>query len=766
MFHTRKNAIFRFNLLVILFFAMWGFVIVFIAGKIMVLDREEWKTVEEDYKRKKKIGSNIEIPARRGNILDDKGELLVSTLPQYRIFIDFKYINRDNPKEEEEIRLQRDTLWTKHMDEICRRLNEILPGSSEKEFRRILTNGWKKGRGGVRLYNGRITYTQYKQIMELPIFNMGWTYSGARAEQEIERRKIYGDTGCSTLGIFRRTEKEDSTFTEEIQGLEETYDSYLRGTAGVGHRAKVGGKFIIRTDTAPQNGYDVQTTLNAEMMDICYEAVEDVLKKKNLAAGWAILMETKSGDIKAIVNLTRSVSANGNVSYFETSEIIPYNSTPNHALCGRNEPGSIFKTVALTAALDDGKITIKDSVIAYRSKRHTFGSHTVSDLMYRGPEGKPSTLYSMREAMMYSSNIALVQYIQKAYGKDYNAYINTLRRLGVLDNYKIIDREVTPSITTPEDTGWGSSTFNTLSYGYGVSTTALNIVSFYNMIANDGKQIKPRLVKAILNEGEVIEEFPTVVLNEQQISKETAETVTGLLIEVVNGLGKIGWNKGKFDGTGKQARSEMMTIAGKTGTANKPSSHKKGYGKEKLMSFCGFFPAEDPEYTLIVQMHYDKLIDPNAKDDSDNNDGGGSTSAIAFKTIAEKIMAKKMTRTIDEAIDQKGNNEPKIKNGNFEEASLVLDSLGLKQPDEKILQKKAWGTIGNDRNGNLTGQAMDLDNKTVPDVRGMGAKDAVYLLQNCNLNVEIEGYGTVASQSIKAGSKAVRGEKIELQLKP
>lgn len=762
MFKMRKNAIFRFNLLVVLFFAFWGVAIIGIATKIMFFDREMWQEVERDYKEQKKISSNVEIPARRGNILDDKGELMVSTLPQYRIFFDFKYINKDDPKDARETQRKRDSLWTKHLDEVCQELSRILPGQTPEGFKKTITKGWKGLKGGVRLYKGRISYTQYKRIMELPVFNLGHKYSGARSTKEIERRRIYGDIGCSTIGVLRNTEKKDGSIIEEINGLEKTFDEYLRGKSGIGHIEKVGGEFITKTDKLPQNGYDVQTTLDPEMMDICYEEVKKVLEEKELASGWAILMETKTGDIKAIVNLTRATIGDG-FAYLETGEIIPYNGTPSHALTERNEPGSIFKTVAMTAMLEDKKITTKDLVTVYESRVHVFDGHRVTDEMYRGPEG--TSLFSPREAMMYSSNIAMTQFIRKSYMNDPQAYINTLKRFGITDNYKVIEGEVNPDMTTPDMKGrWGNSTLHTLSYGYGIATTALNMVTFYNTIANGGRYIKPRLVKAILSEGEVVKSFPTVVLNEQLISKETADTVTYLLSEVVNGIGKFNKNHGLLDGTGKRAHSEMMTIVGKTGTANKSNKNND----EKLMSFCGFFPAENPEYTLIVQMHYDKKLDTRTPEQrSKNSYGGGSTSAIAFRNIAEKIMSKNLTSDIAEAVDKNATLRPAVIPGSIFEANYVLNALGIAGTQSPAtVSDSLWGSIKNDKYGEMYYETKVFEYGITPDVRGMGAKDALHLLQKCGLKVQIQGYGKVKQQSIEPGKEITDGEIIMLALEP
>lgn len=755
MFKFRTDAVLRFNLLVIFLFTVVGIIIIGKAAIIMFIERDDWNKIKE-----KNIKHNVPIEAHRGNILADDGGLIVSTLPRYRMLFDFKYRNPNDLADEERVNAQRDSVWSKHLKELCIGLNDILPGTSVDELEKRFRNGlYPKKRGGYQPYRGSISYSQFRKIKELPIISLGKKYSGCYTQEIIERKNILGNTGNSTFGIVRDVEI-DGKKSIEVNGLEKKYNEFLEGQPGSGTKAKIRGKYILREDKQPINGYDVQTTLNTQMLDICHNALERVLREKQLAAGWAILMETKTGDIKAIVNLARNAKKSGRVEYIDTIGNIKYNQTANHALCDLNEPGSIFKTVALTAILADGKLTTKDSVIAYPTMMHNFNGHRIHDEMYRNNgTGK----YSMTDAMMYSSNISMVQFIKKAYSNNPEEYTNTLQRFGLTENYNITDNEATPYLTLPGTKKWNGYSLNSMSYGYAVGMTAINMVSFYNTIANDGKQMRPRLVKAILDNDKIVEEYPTEVINESLFSKEVADTITGMLVEVVNGfsIDKVNsWRKGTRDGTGKAAHSEMMTIAGKTGTA-------KAYdGNKKLMSFCGFFPAEEPEYTLIVQMMYDYEIDPRPKEEKDRNTyGGGSTSAVAFKEIAEKIMTEKFYRPIENVVENNPS-KPRIKRGNIKEAGYLLASIDTLDTLTDFEKTDKWGEIRHDRQGNPQIYAKDIDTDRVPNVEGMGAKDATYLMQKCGLNVIISGYGTVRQQSIPAGRTAPKGDTVKLLLEP
>lgn len=763
MFHFRSDSIFRFNILVIFVFFTIAIIIVGNTVSTMFKDREIWNKIKERY-----IQDNIPLQPERGRILDEEGGLIVSSLPYYRLRIDFKYVNNDNKKDAETTTFKRDSLWKEHLDDVSKGLNEIFPGESAESFKKRLSKGINKKERYFRLYRGKISYTQYNRLMQLPIFELGPKYSGLFIERDkdfskdkknkdnrnkTDRKNIFGDIGLSTFGIVRETTKND-TLTMELSGLEKKYNAYLEGTPGLGRReTNRKGKAITKIKKAPVAGMDIQTTINTEMLDICENALKKVLVENHLPAGWAMLMETKTGDIKAIVNLTKSTDAYGNVVYLETADNIPNNPTPNHALCRIMEPGSIFKTVAVTAMLADGKLTVNDSVKAYASKVCFFGKQKVSDEMYRdNGTGK----YSMGEVLKYSSNIGMVQYIRKAYADNPGTYTNRLDSFGMSTNYYLIDNEATPRITRPDSKVWNGLSINSMSYGYGVQMTGINMLNFYNTIANGGVQMQPRIVKAVLKDGEIIEEYPTKVLNPRMISKQTADEVTEMLIGVVEGVGK----DGKPDGTGKRARSSMMKVAGKTGTAdlvNPKNGRYDGFGK--MMSFCGFFPADDPQYTLLVQTIYEAAQDTRP-DEEKRKLGGGSTSAIAFKEIADKVMAKRLRQEIDN-IKEENPAQPSVKKGCITEAEVVLKELGMNCENEDNCE---WGTISRKKDAGYNISAMGKSTGRVPNVAGMGAKDAVYLMQQCCLKVELDGVGTVVSQSISAGTTAREGATVRLKL--
>lgn len=771
MFKFRKKSIFNFNILVVFAFTTMAIVIVASTVSTMFKDREVWTKIKARYVR-----DSVVLQPERGRILDDRGAPIISSLPYYRLRIDFKYINRDNPQDSIIVNYKRDSLWRRHMDDVSKGLHEIFPNESAESFKKRLSTAFRKKERYFRLYNGKISYTQYNRLMKLPVFNQGSKFSGIFFERDedfvkkdkkkevvnrvkTDRKNIFGDVGQSTFGIYRETVKDGKQGMEK-GGIEEKYNEYLQGTPGLGRiETNRKGNSITKIRKAPVAGMDIQTTIDIEMLDICKNALEKVLKENHLPAGWAILMETRTGDIKAIVNLVKNTKRDGTFEYFETGAVHPNNPTPNHAFCRMMEPGSIFKTVAITAMLADGKLTTRDSVIAYKSKSCSFNGKVVRDEMYRDNKtGK----YSMGEVLKYSSNIGMVQFIKRAYGNNPKEFTNTLRRLGLTQNYKLIDSEATPYITDPDSARWSKQSLNSMSYGYAVQIPGINMLVFYNTIANGGVQMQPRLVKAILKDGEIQQEFPTMAIDSFLLPKKTADEVTALLVNVVEGKGL----DGRYDGTGKRARSDMMKVAGKTGTAdltNPKNGRYDGFGK--MMSFCGFFPADDPQYTLLVQAIYEKGQDTRPADEKEKKLGGGSTSAIAFKEIADKIMAKKLRSEVAIEEGEDAPELPDIKAGNMSDAELVLTMMNLDKGEDNY-GASDWGKIEKSKQHGYRYVSKDLASDTMPDVEGMGAKDAVYLLEGADVKVRLDGYGTVKSQSIPAGKKINKGETIILTLRP
>ena len=734
MFIHKKDVILRFKLLVIFIFSTIAIIILAKAVILMTLERQWWLDVAQNA-----INKSETIEPKRGDILSANGELLVSNLVRYRLYLDFENLDNYNfgEKKKAKAKHRKDSIWNADLDSLCIGLADIFPEWNHTEFKTHIKSGQSLRKGNKGKYGRRryplcpdhtlyISYPQYRKIQKLPILRSGAVVSGLSAEEHKYRKKFFGSLANSTLGDYKiiNIDKKSGTVTADKHGLDEKYDSLLSGSPGLMRKEKE--HEII--DKAVEHGYDIQTTLDVEMLDICEKALRNNLERFEAHAGWAILMEVKSGDIKAIVNLSRNEAGD----YEETFRKNKNNATPNHAIADLREPGSIFKPIALSIALEDGLVNEHDSVEAH--KHYYMHGRTITDAVT--PKRKYQTI---TEVIQNSSNVGMALIINRAYEKNPKRFTDRLAELGMKENYYLLCCERTPTFRTPASAGWSKPDLQAMSRGYATAQTAVNMITFYNGIANGGVRMAPRLVKAILKNGDIVEEIEPKVLDKKMLSKSTVETITRMLTAVVNEKGATGW----------RAKSEKVSIAGKTGTA---LNKKEG----NMLSFCGFFPVENPEYTCIVQI-------------INNIGGGGSTSAVIFKEIAENIMANSERCRLEAAIDTIHPPLPGAKRGNMTSVSYILDEIDIDAYNKNIsddLDDPTWGVLTNDSTGSLILKAKDINNNLVPDVIGMGAKDAIYLMTRAGLEVTITGHGKVTTQSVAPGHKATRGRHVRLTLKP
>lgn len=718
---------------IIIFMAVLGVAILGKAMFIMVFERGYWEQV-----RNRSIVDSLVIEPRRGNILADDGQLLASSTPQYTLFMDFYVSDRD---EERRLKAQhlRDTLIMNNLDVICRGLHSVLPDKSVEEFKRTFREGMAAKNARSRGYRHwplygyrRISYAQYKEITQLPVLGENMTAIGLYTESNIERKKVFGSLARRTLGdVYAKVDSAKN-------GIELAYDDQLRGTPGWGHRKMVNRERLTIVDVPAIDGKDVKTTLNVEIQDIAEKALLDVMHKQNTEyggnarTGVVVVMEVATGDIKAMVNMSRA----GDGKYYELK---------NHALADILEPGSTFKTASLLVALDDKKISITDSVDANRGL-YKFGTATMRD--HNWNKASAYGVLSVPQVLMYSSNVGTARLIDENYSKNPEKFVEGLHRMGLATHFPLLPGTGKPVIRYPNKTNWSRTTLPWMSIGYETQIAPINIVSFYNAIANGGTFMKPRLVSAILEDGHVVEEFEPEVLIDNIASKQALADITTMLKMVVN----------EPTGLGRQAGSPDFLVAGKTGTAQIASGGQLTGGGHQL-SFCGFFPADAPKYTCIVSVQTKGgLI------------SGGGVAGVVFGEIAKRIMARDIHRNIDELRDSTATYVPSVMRGNIAAARYVLDELGVSTEWNASTSYRdghmVWGNAEiRDKDVALDGIAFDPSQGKVPNVRGLGAKDAVYMLESCGLNVRLSGSGKVRSQSIPHGSKVSKGQIIYLTLK-
>ena len=694
---------------IILIMVLVGIAIVFKAGVIMFAERQYWNDVADRF-----IKENVTVRPNRGNIISSDGQLMASSLPEYKIYMDFKAGG-----------IHKDTLLIKHLDSICDGLHQIFPDKSKAEFKNHILKGRKKGSRNYLLYPKRISYIQYKEAKSLPVFNMS-KYRGGFHEQAFnQRKKPFGSLAMRTLGDMYS----DITLGAK-NGLELQYDSILKGKEGITHRQKVMNKYLNIVDIPPVDGCDIITTIDVGMQDIAEKALVDKLKEINGTVGVAILMEVATGDVKAIVNMTK---CNDGI----------YREIRNNAVSDMMEPGSTFKTASIMVALEDGYITPDQNVDTGNGVYMMHGRPMKDHNWHRGGYGVINTT----QVLMYSSNIGVSRLVDENYHKNPEKFVEGLYKLGIATplNLDIPGAAKKPNIRMPNKNNWSKTALAWMSIGYETQVPPMNTLAFYNAIANNGKMVKPRFVKSIMKDGEVIEDIPVEVINPAIASPKTIEQIQMILEKVVS------------EGLGKKAGSNQFHVSGKTGTAQVAQGgvYKSG-NMRYLVSFCGYFPSEAPKYSCIVAIQKPGLPA-----------SGGLMAGSVFSEIAERVFAKHLAKDLKEAKDSTSILTPDVKHGDLIATNYVLDDINVQTINSTIKREKGkpvWGKITHTPNTNITLTPNEISTKRVPNVIGMGAKDAVYLLESLGLKVQISGMGKVKSQSILAGNTLQKGKTIQLRL--
>lgn len=557
MSENLKHTILRFAIVFVGIALLFGLVVVRIIT-IQTVQRDRWESLVDNRESNYKT-----IRAIRGNIFDCEGRLLASSVPQYSIYMDTRV---------EALHMDNGLLFWENVDSIAEGLSKIVGDQTKEEYRTRMVQAYRgkvKRERIVRLSSKRISYTQLKAIKELPLIRRGVYKSGFYAEDLNLRVKPFNSLSSRAIGNIYLASGEAKS------GLELRYDSYLRGKDGMSVRQKIAGGWQNVPIREAEDGLDIHTTFDANLMDICETALRKRLEHTRADWGCVILMDVHTGEIKAMSNLDRGEDE----QYYEIA---------NHAVI-RMEPGSTFKTISLMAALDDGKVNMEDSIRVHKNGWTYHGSqHT---------DAHPAdTIYSIRQALAVSSNIALAKIVTEGYGGSAKKFVKKLRNMGLCDSVDYtIPGAKQALINIPNDT----VTISKMAYGYSVELSPLQMLMFYNGIANNGKMITPLIVKEIRKKGKTIEEFKSNVIKSSICGSETLKEIKACLHDVVwdNELGTASVNPW---GT-RKAQSDLVAIAGKTGTAQ---ILEKGYSNRRhRMSFVGYFPEEDPQYTCICVIH-------------------------------------------------------------------------------------------------------------------------------------------------------------------
>ena len=713
--------------------------------KVMTVDKDKWM----EYKKENVDGKVGVAKAVRGNILADDGVFLSTSIPKYQILYDFtpnipvpvkedkvknleKYI-KDSLARVEYLK-EKDEEFMKNLDTLSAGIASLCPEFENAEaVKEHIQKGLGKRSRGYDLFKSHLfDYQQYQILKKLPIFDKGHNVNGFRVFEVAYREKPFGNLAGRTLGdVIPPHATDDEKMREKdsvAAGLELQYDSLLRGVPGEKAKKMLRSKtnFVDILLSPPVDGYDVMTTLNVTMQDICESALKEKLVEVNGDMGICVLMEVQTGDIKALVNLNRN--ANGD-----------YVDNLNNAVKALMEPGSTFKTASIMVALDDGEITLNDYVDTGSGEFNMYG-RTMRD------SGRGHGRIDVTSAVKYSSNIGVSRLIDSHYKDDPQRFIEGLRRIGIGRPLHLdIPGAADPVILGPKENPkyWSKVSLPWMAIGYNSQLPPISICNFYNAIANDGRMVRPRLVKGLALNGEMVQEFPVGVISEHICKDTTVHAIQGILKEVVNGQG----------GTGKRAKSKYFYISGKTGTAQ-VADEKGGYhsaNPRHYVSFCGYYPSDNPQYTCLVAIRTNH-----------NPVSGGAVAGPVFLKIAEQVYSKHVTTNIRMACDTTNSVVPTVKAGNMDMARRVLGILGL-TPRVEGDGMAHWGKASVNNN-TLVIQGEETIWSQVPDLKGMGARDALYALELRGMKGVLKGCGKVVEQSVKPGTSVKRGATVSIRL--
>ncbi|QNL50123.1 transpeptidase family protein [Olivibacter sp. SDN3] len=643
------------------------------------------------------------VEATRGNIFSSDGSLLATSVPEYDVRMDMVAPGI----------LEDDVFYAK-VDSLASNLAVFFKDKSVDQYRRLLRKA-RKDRNRYYLVKRNVSFQEMKVVRTFPIFNLGKYKGGLIAEQKNKRILPFKTLAARTIGYKN----------ENVQpvGLEGAYANYIDGLKGsrLVQRIAGGSWMPINEDTevAPTDGADIISTIDINMQDVAQRALEKQLIASDADNGCVILMEVATGEVRAVANFTRVDEGH-------------YKEKFNYAIAQSSEPGSTFKLASYMAALEDGKIDTSD-IVDTEDGTFRVHRHTIRD-SHHGGYGK----ISVKRAFEVSSNTAITKLIHQNYKDNPGAFTKRLYAMHLNDPLGLqIPGEGTPLIKTPKSKSWSGLSLPQMAYGYELKVTPLQMLTLYNAVANDGKMVAPLFVKEIRRLGNTVEKFEARVINEKIVSEETLGKIKGMLEGVVE------------EGTARELKNSLFKMAGKTGTAQMADGAAGYKSKRRYQgSFAGYFPADNPKYSMIVVIQ--------------NPRKGGyyaiKVAAPVFKEVAERVYAAdaQMYHDFNHLKYTSVNNIPTIKAGFQKDSQHVFNAFGLntrhKEAEEDTTEELRF--LVDD----------DIDEGRVPDLRGMGLKDAMYLLGNVGMKPFVKGKGKVVKQSVTPGETINKGLPITIEL--
>lgn len=691
----------------LLYAVMLVFSVAVIIKVLVIQIRDGEELLERANKRELKIRDE---KAHRGNVFSNNGSILATSVPRYNIYFDPLSVKQE--------------LFDSEIANLSDSLSRMLKVKSKSQY----ISSFKKARSERKRYvriATKVSMGEYKRMSKFPIFKEGKNKGGFIAERNYVRELPYGELAARTIGYVRENEN-------IMVGLEGAYNEYLKGVDGRQLVRLINNNFWMPMQSSenmePINGDDIYTSINIEIQDVAENALKKCLIENDALQGCVVLMDVKSGFIEAMASL----------SYNEkTSE---YEEMYNFALSHNVEPGSTFKAITMLTLLENNpNMSVDDKIYLGTTDYKTFYNRTIHD-SHRVTDEKGYT--TIRNAFEQSSNIAFATLVEEEFKNNQAKFIEHIYKTKINEplNLDIIG-EGKPYIKNPSDKTWSKLSMPWMSFGYESTLAPIHILTFYNAIANDGVMVKPQFVKEIRHGNEVKHVFDTIVINESIASLRTIETLQELLRGVV------------VNGTAKNLSKLPFSVAGKTGTA-RISQGASGYNRKNYTaSFVGYFPAEEPKYSCIVII-------------SNPRGGkyyGSSVSGPVFKEVAEKVYATSLG-----VKDEEGMYDTDCQS--FAIPSMVyfndfLDYCNIENisfVDNVENDKWVKVDVGEEE---ISVNPIVMDENCVPELKGMNATDAIYLLESMGWKVTFTGYGKVKSQSVKAGAELEKGRIINLELK-
>lgn len=670
---------------------------------VQLQEGEKWKAKAEQVNFQYR-----EVPATRGNIYATDGSLLATSLPFYRVAIDPTVV--------------KDQKFKSGIDSLSRLLSGFYKDKSATAYKRMIQDARGDKKRYLVLNRKQIGYQEMQKMTQWPIFREGRAGGGVIFEKVEKRYRPFNSLASRTVGFLN----ED----EYGAGIEYSFNNYLKGKDGKALFQRLAGgvwkPLFDADDIKPENGYDVFTTLDVNIQDIAETALRRQLTDREAAFGSVIVMEVKTGHVKAMSNLQRNKSGVG------------YSESYNYAVgdIGSTEPGSTFKLLSMLALLEENKVS-PNELIETGNGAHRFYNQT----MYDAKTGGFGTI-TVREAFEKSSNVAISKLVDMYFGSSPSKFMGYMDKVGLAEPMDLqISGEGKPFFKKPGTKNWYGTSLPWISIGYESKLNPIHTLALYNAVANNGTMMKPLFVKAVGKGNQLVETYSPQIIRKQIASEKTIKQLQELLLGVVE------------RGTAKNIKNDNYQIAGKTGTAQKIVNGR--YVETYYTSFAGYFPADRPKYSMIVVIDSPKGIAAY----------GGDVSAPVFKEIADRIYALDMElNPVDQTkIFQAENLQsklPKVGAGKGEELQGILEHLGIQA---KSPSAEDWisAVVSEDK---LNLKINDTEKPLVPDVSGMPLRDALFILENKGLKVNYNGKGRVIEQSILPGSKLTPNSTINLIL--